>query len=368
MADQAQPDRESQVGAPQATPEDRLASMETQLESLGSQAKGREQKVLELETCELIANRLMGWAKLFGFFVCIPIAVLLVVMGLILGKGLKDLNELTVTTRNSLQPLLKDAQTRADEAKNVAVAAQRDADNIQHAVKTTGQGISDLQNQVTLGLQSLQELTKQMEEAGEGVKQLRARVTESSGQVSQLSRQVEVVSNEKNLSTLRKNYPVFGERVVMASTGQLVDVQEKKPEDVYISLVVSMPMTISPSQRKVNDTDIAAAVTALQSAGYTVFTGGIGLYARAENTSTGMVHTSSQNCTGPDITPPIQAPCILYFRHGLEAVVEKTKQMLTPAQAIPDESIRYVEPVKSTQAMQELLEKSGLDIVIVLGQ
>jgi hypothetical protein len=50
MTDQAQPDRESQAGAPQSTPEDRLARIETQLENLASQAKGREQKVLELET------------------------------------------------------------------------------------------------------------------------------------------------------------------------------------------------------------------------------------------------------------------------------------------------------------------------------
>jgi hypothetical protein len=56
-------------------------------------------------------------------------------------------------------------------------------------------------------------------------------------------------------------------------------------------------------------------------------------------------------------------PCILYFRRDLEAVVEKTKQVLTLAQAIPDERVRYVDPANTRETMQELLEKSGLDIV-----
>lgn len=74
MTDQAQPDREPQAGAPQAAIEDRLVRMETQLESPVSRTTGREQKILELETSEQIVNRLMGWAKLFGFFVGIPTA------------------------------------------------------------------------------------------------------------------------------------------------------------------------------------------------------------------------------------------------------------------------------------------------------
>jgi len=53
---------------------------------------------------------------------------------------------------------------------------------------------------------------------------------------------------------------------------------------------------------------------------------------------------------------------------ALEAIAEKIKQVLTPAQAIPDERVRYVDPANTRQSMQELLEKSGLDIEVVLGQ
>jgi hypothetical protein len=65
---------------------------------------------------------------------------------------------------------------------------------------------------------------------------------------------------------------------------------------------------------------------------------------------------------------PDGPPCVIYFRRELEAVAGKIKQVLTPAQAIQDERLRYVDPADTTQSMQELLEKSGLDIVVVLGQ
>jgi hypothetical protein len=322
-----------------------------------------------LETSELILNRLMGWVKLFAFWVDIPIGIILIGIVLWLGKSVKDFGEFAVVTRTSLQPLLDEARTSADKAKKDALAAQAEAEQVRGSVEPMRQGISDLQNQVTLGLQSLQELTRQMEAASEGVTQLRAKVSAGSEQVSQLRHQVEVVSNEKNLSTLRERYPVFGERVVVASMGERVDAQEKKPEDVYITLLVSMSPAIHPSQRKVNAEDIAAAVTDLQSTGYTVFPGGIGLYARAETSSATVAQMSSQVCEDRALASSLGGPpCILYFRRDLEAVVEKTKQILTPAQAIPDEKIRYTNPAIARPAMQELLEKSGLDIVVVLGQ
>lgn len=145
--------------------------------------------------------------------------------------------------------------------------------------------------------------------------------------------------------------------------------QEKKPEDVYITIVVSMSTAVHPSQRKVDDKSIAAAVTSLQSMGYTVFTGGIALHAMAENSSVNVALMSPQACGDKDMAGlPGGPPCLLYFRRDLEAVAEKTKQMLRTAQVIPEESVRYVDPANTRPAMQELLEKSGLDIVVVLGQ
>jgi hypothetical protein len=61
--------------------------METQLENLASQVKGREQKLVEWETSESIANRLMGWAKLFAFWSALPFALFFLVLVILLGKS-----------------------------------------------------------------------------------------------------------------------------------------------------------------------------------------------------------------------------------------------------------------------------------------
>jgi uncharacterized membrane-anchored protein YhcB (DUF1043 family) len=41
----------------------------------------KDQKVVEIETTQAIANRLLDWAKLLAFFVGIPITVLLLILG-----------------------------------------------------------------------------------------------------------------------------------------------------------------------------------------------------------------------------------------------------------------------------------------------
>ena len=51
------------------------------------QAKTVEQRFLELDTSEKVANRLMGWGKLLAFFVLIPITVLLLVFMFLLEKS-----------------------------------------------------------------------------------------------------------------------------------------------------------------------------------------------------------------------------------------------------------------------------------------
>src|SRR5689334_20854541 len=43
----------------------------------------KDQKVVELETTQAIASRLSEWAKLFGFFVGIPIAVLILILAIL---------------------------------------------------------------------------------------------------------------------------------------------------------------------------------------------------------------------------------------------------------------------------------------------
>jgi hypothetical protein len=82
--------------------------------------------------------------------VSIPIIIFLAVIGLIVGKSVKDLNDLAVTARTSLQPLLKDAQTGAEEAKKVALAAQEETGKVRDSVGTMRQGT--VHDKIILGI------------------------------------------------------------------------------------------------------------------------------------------------------------------------------------------------------------------------
>jgi cell division protein FtsB len=72
----------------------------------------KDQKVVEIETTQAIATRLLDWAKLLAFFVGIPITVLLLILGVF---GIKTYN---------------DFSTQVDKAKADVAAAELAATNL----------------------------------------------------------------------------------------------------------------------------------------------------------------------------------------------------------------------------------------------
>jgi len=52
----------------------------------------KDQKVVEIETTQAVANRLLDWAKLFAFFAGIPVALILLILGVF---GIKTYNDIS---------------------------------------------------------------------------------------------------------------------------------------------------------------------------------------------------------------------------------------------------------------------------------
>ena len=52
--------------------------------------QAKDQKLVEVELIEAVVNRLSNWAKLFGFFVGIPVALFLALLGLLGYKTYSD--------------------------------------------------------------------------------------------------------------------------------------------------------------------------------------------------------------------------------------------------------------------------------------
>jgi hypothetical protein len=96
---------------------------------------------------------------------------------------------------------------------------------------------------------------------------------------------------------------------------------------------------------------------------YTVFFRDVVLYATSGSTTQGVVQFAGDSC---QLTASRNPPCILYFRQALKARAAEVRHLVRSAQVVPEERINYVDPMKLEDALQELLQKSGVDIVVVL--
>jgi hypothetical protein len=77
----------------------------------------KDQKIVELETSQAIASRLSEWAKLFGFFVGIPIAILLLILGALGIRTYTDFSNQVDKAQKDVTAHLADAQARATKLR-----------------------------------------------------------------------------------------------------------------------------------------------------------------------------------------------------------------------------------------------------------
>ena len=61
-------------------------------------------------------------------------------------------------------------------------------------------------------------------------------------------------------------------------------------------------------------------------------------------------------------------PCILYFDQTVRSSAFEIRNLVKGAQNIPDERIKYISPAKLPDLFRELINVSGIDIVVVLGK
>jgi hypothetical protein len=76
-----------------------------------------DQKVVEIETTQAIVARVLDWAKLLGFFIGIPLALLVLLLGFL---GVKTYSDFSVLVKNAQQDTaqkLQQAQQQAEEIK-----------------------------------------------------------------------------------------------------------------------------------------------------------------------------------------------------------------------------------------------------------
>jgi hypothetical protein len=111
----------------------------------------RDQKALEIETTEKIADRTVRWAKIFGFFVGLPVAVIIAILWFIGVKTWSDVSaareKVTTVTAD-----LSSAQKQLGEVNTRTKEAMADADSLKHKVDEAREqlaAIPDLQRRTS---------------------------------------------------------------------------------------------------------------------------------------------------------------------------------------------------------------------------
>lgn len=78
----------------------------------------KEQKLVEVEVIEAVVTRLSNWAKLFGFFVGVPIALFLTLLSLLGYKTYSDFTHLVNSSKDEVSKKLDDAQQQVASIKD----------------------------------------------------------------------------------------------------------------------------------------------------------------------------------------------------------------------------------------------------------
>jgi hypothetical protein len=335
---------------------DKLLGIQRELEILQrrlgelSQAKVTEQRFLEMDTTEKIVSRVQKWFKLFIFFVGIPLVLGLFFVGIFLQREVRSLHDLASTGLESLKKILE--------------ATRKDAESVQTEVtsvaKQTRQQLVDLKTEVGNRGTEVRQLNEEIQKSKAAMEGLAKALATQSKEIKAVAQQVKTVATEKNIQLARDAYPAaLGERVAGSNRGT-IDPSKKGSQDVYVSLTLSVA---SRQQSKLDAAKFGQIMTTLEERNYTVFQRGVYLHA------TSGTHTAS---LGPEINDrscqlaKLSPPCILYFRETLQAKAHEVRDLVRTAQIVPDDRIKFVDPKQLESGLQELLQRSALDIVLVL--
>jgi hypothetical protein len=79
----------------------------------------KDQKVVEIEIAESIANRVIRWAKLFGFATAVPLALLVLVLGWFGITKTTDLRDIAKSAEATITNIANDATDKQEKLKQL---------------------------------------------------------------------------------------------------------------------------------------------------------------------------------------------------------------------------------------------------------
>lgn len=272
------------------------------------------------------------------------------------GKEFKDLRDIPEATREAIKPVLEAARSEAESAKTTAASALQTSQEVRTVAENAKQQLSGLKTEITNREAEVRSL-------GVEVQKSKAELQAQSKELKAVAQQVKAVGIEKNAQTVRKLYPLFGERYAAAEGYGPIDPSKKTAQDVYVFLALSLKVE---GKQILDYKKVGEVVASLEERKYTVFQRSLLLISSTGQSEEALVRFGDQSCSLAE--PPQTPPCILYFRQNLQKTAVEIRNMIQAAQTVPDDRIKLVDPAKMQTLPKELLEKSGIDVIVVLGK
>jgi uncharacterized coiled-coil protein SlyX len=342
-----------------------LASLSERVAKLeDSRSKLTHQNYLEIETAEKVMTRVRTWTTLILYFAGIPAAVAALALVVTFGKGTYDLHSIAAEAKGSVNEILIRARSVASETVATADDALKTSKQVRAEMSDVRRQVSELKTELDRRSSEVQELTGRLRDTQGRAATLADTVKSQSQQVARVSQQLKVAETQKNFASLREAYPgLFGEHVAGWRDGW-IDPKAKAAGDIYVAFMLWESRSIP---NKLDGVKVGEAMQSLQDHNYRVLLGPVSLFATSGRTSQGAgasFDALSCDLKGIELHGP---PCILYFNENLKMKASEVRSLVSPAQVVPEDKVKYVQPTGMEPLFQELLQKSRLDIVVVLG-
>jgi len=110
-------------------------------------ARFKDGQVVQVEITEAIAEKLSNWARMLGFFIGVPITVLLLVLGFLGYSKFSDFSNLVEDRKSKLESLFNARQTQVDAIRSKGDDLNREYQDLESRLpyyKSLGQRLEEL--------------------------------------------------------------------------------------------------------------------------------------------------------------------------------------------------------------------------------
>ncbi len=174
--------------------------------------KFKDQKLVDIDTSQAIAERLHGWAKMFGFFVALPFTALLIVISVAGIEKYSDFKKLVDSVDLQVKPKIEQAKVDSEQAQRAAKEAKNEAED---SKKTIEVATTEAKRQ----LGSATELAKSVKGLSDRVSGLEQ---QTSNQMKSSSQRVDARVSELDEKIDEATQDIAVQQKKLASTDELV--------------------------------------------------------------------------------------------------------------------------------------------------